>query len=300
MPISTEGAVMSAKPQPAVLIRTARPEDASDCGQICFNAFKSINEAHGFPYDLPSAEAAIGLLSMTFSHPGFNCVVAEAEGRLIGSNCLDERAIIAGIGPITIDPTSQNSGTGRRLMVAVLERARERGAAGVRLVQAAFHNRSLSLYASMGFEIREPLACMQGRTHQRSVAGCLVRPAAPQDLEACNALSAKVHGFDRGADLIESVARGGVLVVERESRITGYTSSLAFFGHTTAETNQDLQALICSVDSFGGPGILVPTRNNALFQWCLANGLKVVQPMTLMSTGLYGDPAGAWLPSILF
>jgi hypothetical protein len=89
-------------------------------------------------------------------------------------------------------------------------------------------------------------------------------------------------------------------VVERGGRITGYASSLAFFGHATAESNFDLQALIASVDSFNGPGILVPSRNSALFRWCLAQGLRVVQPMTLMSLGLYNQPAGAWLPSISF
>ena len=36
------------------------------------------------------------------------------------------------------------------------------------------------------------------------------------------------------------------------------------------------------------------------FRWCLSNGLRVVQPMTLMSAGLYNEPAGAWSPSILF
>ena len=36
--------------------------------------------------------------------------------------------------------------------------------------------------------------------------------------------------------------------------------------------------------------------NGALFRWCLANGLKVVQPMTLMSLGLYNEPAGAFIP----
>lgn len=90
------------------------------------------------------------------------------------------------------------------------------------------------------------------------------------------------------------------MVVEREGRITGYASDLAFFGHSTAETNVDMQALIASAESFGGPGILVPTRNSALFRWCLENGLRVVQPMTLMSMGLYNEPAGAWLPSILY
>jgi hypothetical protein len=88
--------------------------------------------------------------------------------------------------------------------------------------------------------------------------------------------------------------------VEREGRITGYATDLAFFTHATAETNLDLQALIASTESFGGPGILVPSRNSALFRWCLANGLRVVQPMTLMTMGLYNEPAGAWLPSVLF
>jgi hypothetical protein len=203
-------------------------------------------------------------------------------------------------GPITIDPEVQNRGIGTKLMQAVLDRARDRGAAGVRLVQAAFHNRSLSLYTSLGFDIREPLSCLQGRTVQRSVPGCEVRPAKSTDMDACNTLSIRVHGFDRGRDSSEAIEQGTAVVVEREGRITAYASCLAFFGHATAETNLDLQALIASADSFGGPGILVPSRSTSLLRWCLANGLRIVQPMTLMSQGLYMDPAGAWIPSILF
>jgi len=235
-----------------------------------------------------------------FTHPGFYCIVAEVGGSIVGSNCLDERATIAGVGPITVDHAGQNRGVGRLLMKAVMERARERGAAGVRLVQAAFHNRSLSLYASLGFEIREPLAVMQGKTRQRSLDGCTVRPARAEDVERCNELSRRAHGFERGGELADAMEHGGSVVVERGGRITGYASALAFFGHATAETNLDLQALIASAESFGGSGILVPTRNSQIFQWCLANGLRVVEVMTLMSVGLYSEPAGAWLPSISF
>jgi predicted N-acetyltransferase YhbS len=281
-------------------IRTAKPEDAPSCGQICYSAFSTLNRSKGFEPDFPGPEVTTGLLSGMFSHPGFYCVVAEGGGRIVGSNCLDERSIVAGVGPITVDPDGQNRGAGRKLMQAVLDRSRERGAAGVRLVQAAFHNRSLSLYASLGFEIREPLSCMQGRTLQRVVPGCTVRAARPEDVDRCGAIARRVHGFDRGRELAEAVQHGTALVVERENRITGYASAPAFSGHATAETNLDLQALIASADSFGGPGILVPSRNSALFQWCLSNGLRVTQPMTLMSMGLYNEPAGAWIPSILF
>jgi hypothetical protein len=199
-----------------------------------------------------------------------------------------------------VDPNTQNRGVGRKLMEAVLDRSREQNAAGVRLVQAAFNNRSLSLYASLGFEVREPLVVLQGRTRQRSVPGCTVRPATLEDIATCNALSHRIHGFDRGADLAYSTQQGTALIVEREGRVVGYSTGLAFFGHTTAESNQDLRALLTSVESFGGAGFLVPKRNSELFRWCLSNGLRIVEPLTLMSIGLYSEPSGAWLPSILF
>jgi len=290
-----------AQPQTAaVTIRVATKDDAQVAGKICYDAFAAISNAHNFPPDLPAPEAGIGILTSLFTAPGFYCVVAEVGGRVVGSNCLDERAVIHGLGPITVDTSVQNLGVGRKLMRAVLDRSNERSAAGVRLVQAAFHNRSLSLYAGLGFDIREPLSCMQGRTAQRSVAGSTVRKAESADLEACNALSHRVHGFDRGADLAHAIEQGSAKVVERGGGITGYASDLAFFGHATAASNQDMQALIVSVESFGGPGILVPSRNAELFRWCLVNGLRVTQPMTLMTSGLYNDPTGAYLPSILF
>jgi len=66
------------------------------------------------------------------------------------------------------------------------------------------------------------------------------------------------------------------------------------------ETNRELTALIGGASAFGGPGILVPVRNAAIFHWCLEQGLRVVQVMTLMTIGLYNEPAGAYLPSVLY
>jgi predicted N-acetyltransferase YhbS len=291
---------MSSESRPGVSIRRATPEDAAACGLICYQAFAAISGAHNFPCDLPGPEAAVGLLSSLFAAPGFFCVVAECDGVLAGSNCLDERSIIRGLGPITVDPAIQNKGVGRALMDAAMDRLAESKAAGVRLVQAAFHNRSFSLYSTLGFDVREPLACLQGKVNAAPVSGCEVRPALAADLGACNALSLRIHGFDRGAELAQGIARETALVVLRGGAITGYTTHLGFFGHTTCASNVDLQALIASAESLAGPGILVPSRNAELLRWCLAHGLRVTQPMTLMSKGLYNEPAGAFLPSILF
>lgn len=286
--------------QSPVIIRRAKPEDAPVCGQICYEAFTTLNTAHNFPPDMPEPGVAVGLLSMMFSHPGFYCVVAELDGRIAGSNCLDERSAITGVGPITIDPKAQNRGIGRELMLAVMDRSRESNRPGIRLVQAAFHNRSLSLYTKLGFDPVEPLSVMQGAPLKKRIEGFVVRPATVADLEECNRLCQNVHGHHRGGELTDAIQQGGAMVVERAGRITGYTSGTAFFGHSVAETNPDLQALIAAADAFGGPGILVPTRNATLFRWCLENGLRVVEPMTLMAMGLYNQPAGAFLPSILF
>src|SRR5712671_1864865 len=129
-----------------LILRPGEPRDAEACGSICFEAFKSISSEHNFPWDLPSEEVGIGLVKDLLSDSGFYSVVAEADGRIVGSNFMDERGTIAGIGPITVDPLSQNRGIGRRLMLSALERAAERRRAGVRLVQSAYHNRSLCLY----------------------------------------------------------------------------------------------------------------------------------------------------------
>jgi len=284
----------------SIVIRRASPVEADVCGRICYEAFGALAAHHNFPPDFPGPEVPIAVLTMMFSHPSFFCVVAEQDGRVIGSNCLDERTQIAGVGPITIDPAVQNKNVGRQLMRAVMVRASEQKFAGIRLVQAAYHNRSLSLYAKLGFVVREPIACMQGPTIQRTPPGYRVRPAKPGDFSACNDLCVRVHGHDRGGELSEAIQQGTAVVAEFDGQIKAYASSVAFFGHAVGRANQDLQALLSAATEFQGPGILVPTRNAELFRWCLESGLRVTQVMTLMTMGLYNEPAGAYLPSILF
>lgn len=285
-------------PTAAVSIRRARPEDAPQCGHIGYKAFHKINSDHNFPPEMPAPEMGIGLLQMMFSHPSFYCVVAEMNGAIVGSNCMDERSSIVGIGPITVDPAVQNAGTGKRLMQAVLDRAVERGAPGIRLLQSTFHTRSLSLYAKLGFEVRELLSVMQGAPMKISIEGCAVRPGVHADIAACDRLCAAVHGHTRSGEVAEAIGQGNASVIERDGRIAGYTTGLNYFGHSVAETNRDLEALIGAAERFDGPGVLIPARNTALFRWCLENGLRMVQPCTLMTIGLYNEPAGAWLPSI--
>jgi hypothetical protein len=58
--------------------------------------------------------------------------------------------------------------------------------------------------------------------------------------------------------------------------VTGYARILGFFGQAVGASNAEL------------------------FRWCLAQGLRIVQAMTLMRVGLYDDPAGAFLCSVTY
>ena len=283
-----------------LVFRAGRASDASACGAICYEAFKAISDKHNFPTDFPNPEAAIELMDYVFTDKNIYSVVAEVDGQIVGSNFLWLHAPIAGVGPITVDPNVQNAAIGRRLMEEVLQRADELKMSAVRLAQAAYHNRSLALYMKLGFDVKEPLSVMQGNALALSLPGYEVRAATLSDLQVCNELCFRIHGHDRLLELRGAINAGNASVVEHLGKITGYTAQLGFFGHTVAETNNDLKALIGAAKKIAGPGFLLPSRNSELMRWCLGNGLKVVQPMTLMSRGLYNEPTGAFLPSVIY
>ncbi|KAB8321233.1 GNAT family N-acetyltransferase [Tolypothrix campylonemoides VB511288] len=283
------------------MLRAGRPDDALKCGTILYQAIRVIAEQHGFVPDFPSAEFGAEMLTELLADPAIYSVVAEtSNGRVIGSNFLWEGDTIAGIGPTTVDPAAQNGSVGRRMMEHVLHRAREKRFAGVRLVQAAHNSRSLALYTKLGFDVREPLAELQGQPLGLTIPGRTVRPATEADIAECNQLCYRIHGHDRAGELKGAVGRGTAMLVECDGRVSGYASEVGFFGHAVGENNEDLKALIGAAPASPEFGFYVPMRNADLFRWCLNHDLRVTQTATLMSLGLYNQPAGAFLPSALY
>src|ERR671939_592503 len=127
----------------AIELVPAEPEHAHELGSICFEAFKEIHDRGCGTRDFPSVEIAQQVLGMLVQRDDFYSVSALDNGRLVGSNFLSLMDPVAGVGPITVDPSHHSQGVGRTLM------------------EDAFNVASLSLYASLGFDVKEPVAFMQ-------------------------------------------------------------------------------------------------------------------------------------------
>jgi predicted N-acetyltransferase YhbS len=283
-----------------VSIREFVAGDSRECARIVYEAFDEIARRHGFPRDFPSPELAEMFMAMAVHDERYWGVVAEQDGRVVGSNFVSEWDEIRGVGPISVDPAAQGMGAGRRLMDAGLERSR--GAAGVRLVQDAFNGRSMSLYASLGFDIKEPLVLIGGTPSATTNPAIAVRRMVSDDVAACADLHRRVHGVDRAVEIGGAVAQLSPWVATRNRRIVAYATSPSMWhrNHGVAEREEDMQAvLVAAAATEGRPlSFLLPTRQAELFRWCLRAGLRVVKPMTLMALGRYHEPAGCHLPSV--
>lgn len=286
----------------AIEIREATPDDTGAVARIMYEAFRRFHESRGFAPDFPDLETATGLAASQIDDPTTYAIVATSGGRIVGSNFVTEGDPIRGVGPISVDPDFQDAGVGRLLMQAVLKRGAK--ARGVRLLQDAFNTKSMALYASLGFRVREPMAVMTGRPRDRLTADLRVRPMTPSDLIASDNLARRVHGYSRASETRAALARGTPVVLERGGRVVAYMTmpNLWLLNHAVAETQADLMGLILGAGAASAEpiGFLAPIRNAEFFRWSLGQGFAVVKPMTLMTRGEYIDPRGGWIPSVLY
>ncbi|MCL4245098.1 MAG: GNAT family N-acetyltransferase [Candidatus Dadabacteria bacterium] len=277
------------------------PEHAKELGRICFEAFRSIHDRHAFERDFPTIEAGQGVIDFLVSRDDFHGVAALIDGKPVGSNFISFTDPVAGVGPITVDPERQERGIGRALMKAVIDAARERGVEEIRLMQDSFNSRSLSLYASLGFDVREPVALMQAAP-ANVVADATVRPAVPEDVAAMDELCAANYKVSRRNEIENAIGFGlSPLVAERGGRITGYLIP-GFLGHGAAETVDDAAALAAAVGKLPGhqAKFFCPLKEAELYRRLLADRHRVMKVMNLMTLGPYEHPEDVWMPSVFY
>jgi ribosomal protein S18 acetylase RimI-like enzyme len=276
-------------------------QDAPELGRICYEAFRQISERHGFTPDFPDAETATKVVGFVMGLPGSFKIAARINGRLVGSNFLLLTDQVAGVGPITVDPDCQSRGVGRRLMEAALGHARQHGFERVRLLQDSSNRTSLSLYASLGLDVREPAGVMKAAPAPKPDA--TVRLARADDLPALEQLCLRFYKVNRRNELAAWMQSGiPVLLREVHGRIGGYLTP-GKLGHGVAETEADMLALIGEIPRHAPPHLAMffcPLRNTSLFRAALRNGCRLSKVMTLMTLGPYEEPSPVWLPSVIY
>lgn len=286
----------------SVIIREIKDSDKEIAGKFIYEAFKEIAEQHSFPLDFPSVEAGQGFAEMWIGHPDIYGVAAEENGEFVGSNFLTEYDEIRGVGPITVNPHLQSRGVGRKLMEAVIERGKN--AAGIRLLQDAFNTKSMSLYASLGFDVKEPVALMTGTPTGEVSKDVTVRPLTSEDLTEAAELHKRVHGFTRTGELSLCLQGFKPFVAVRDGKIRAYASTVSMWhlNHGVAETENDMRDLLtgASAQLNEAVSILLPTRQASFHRWALQSGLRMIKPMSLMAMGEYHKPNGTWFPSVLY
>lgn len=284
-----------------VEIRRATPADVDACARINYEAFKGVSDRHQFPTDFPTLDLATEITDILIHSPSYFDIVAESEGSVVGCGFMDEQNPIRGIGPVSVDRTFQGKGTGREIMKALLEQGQE--APGIRLVQESFNLASLSLYISLGFEVKEPLVLMEGMFRSPPQYEFEVRPLRSEDVDECEALCNRVYGCDRTSEIEYALNNLSPLVATKQGRIVAYTCAVSTFGHSIAETEAAMQALLLGAAAYSPGEVLcfhLPVRYASLFRWCLQEGLRGLKPLAVMAVGEYQQPAGCCFPSYLY
>jgi GNAT superfamily N-acetyltransferase len=288
----------------SLMIRPIEQNDAESCGKIGYQAHKTISSVHGYPSEQPSEEFGIGLIRRLLGNPNSWGVLAERQGKTLGSIFLHRflPSPVAVVGPLTVHPSAEG-GVGRMLMDAALTQARKQNHDQIRLVQSPSHIRSFVLYTKSGFTLREPLFLMQGQPlkGRNNISSANVRLVGnDNDISVCNELCKSVHGFSRELELRQAKDQGVATMLERDSVITGYAAGVGIFGHAVAKSNEDLKALIANASTILGPGFFAPARNHELINWLLENGFQIGWPANLMTIGPYQEPLTPFLPSLAY
>ena len=289
-----------------LVVRPIEQNDAESCGKIGYEAHNAISSRHGYPSEQPSEEFGIGLIKMLLGNPNSWGVLAEQQGKILGSIFLHSfpPSPVAVIGPLTVHPSAEGGGIGRKLMEAALTQANKMHYDQIRLVQSPSHIRSFVLYTKCGFVLREPLFLMQGQPLKgrnidtRNSDVRLVRD--DNDISMCNELCKSSYGLSREMELRQAKDQGVATMIQRDGVITSYAAGIGILCHAVAKSNEDLKTLIANAHAILGPGFFAPARNHELIKWLLDNGFQIGWPANLMTIGPYQEPLTPFLPSLAY
>lgn len=239
-----------------------------------------------------------------------------ATGKLLGVCFSHERETHIAIGIVATAAEAAGRGIARRMMAAVLDRARERNKPA-RLVSSLLNLDSFSLYNRLGFVPGQifqdmALAVPTSGLPARPDTGCGVRDARPGDIAALAELEFNLQGIRRQKDLAfflrNEVGSWRLLVSEApDGSPDGF---LALSTHpdarmvgpgVAADPAAGISLLWHALDALRGssPVFLLPVTATAVVQAAYAWGARNVELHVAQSTRPAGPGRGVVFPTFL-
>jgi predicted N-acetyltransferase YhbS len=285
-----------------ITVRPIQSSDVEACGTILFEAFTRLTKNHGYPSDFQIPAEAIQVIQSYIEDPYIFGSVALSDERVVGSAFLHKRDSIYAVGPVSVDPKTQQQGIGLKLTQSLIEEGKD--IASIRLLQDTFNVAAIGMYSSLGFNVTQPLLLMHGKPKEKLTSTIEVRPLELNDIEECGKLCKKILGFDRTQALCDNLKHASAFVAIRQQKIVAYTSAINFWqdNHSVAISDEDLCALILGAAPLcqASFSFLVPTLRSDFLRWCLKQGFRGLSPRTQMVYGHYQPPNGSYLQSALY
>ena len=322
----------------SVFVKPLDPNDIDRACDIMMHSFQQFNDQVGLPPEFPPRDVVDVpkmILQDGLDHSPHFCQVFglyrtthnQPQPTLIGSNMIDYRdGLVAGIGPISVDPQHQNCGGGALLMRAVQDVAKEKNIPSVRLMQICSNVKSFSLYLRLGFNPQGVYGVYQ-RDMTTTMATTTAEPPAhsqftfgPLDTETiaqrCSDLHESITDTPRLQTILACIAdeHPKCVVYDSENTLVAYTTGTYIAGHTIATSEEAFQALIwnqCQLVAQGQQGndsdkVIPPLVHVShdypqLARWLVRIGFRLERMLTYMSYGPHPKPRnGFYMPSISY
>ncbi len=233
------------------------------------------------------------------------CLVAEWEGRPVGTAVACVFGPVGWIAMVLVDPEFRGRGIGTRLVAQSVEYLGRKGVRSIRLDATPLGR---PVYEKLGFRAEYELARWQGVAPARPTPPGII-PAAEDELPRIAELDQRVTGTPR-ARLIEMLFRqqpGAMHVAAPADQLAGYAtwregSLAAFLGPAMALNNSAGQGLLDAVlAQCAGQTVFidVPCDNKPASHWAGSCGFTVQRPLTRMVRGepVADRPKNLWASS---
>jgi len=187
------------------------------------------------------------------TQPECHPVVAEADGRVVGTGVGTANGTVGWVGTIWVEPAFRGAGLGRALTQEVIDGLE---AAGCRTLLLVATDEGLPLYERMGFALQTRYRILEASGVRAGAAGeTRVRAFEARNLETMLELDRLATGEDRGHVIRRFAAADSTKVLEVDGAVRGYVVRAPWGGGATvASSPADALKILDSRRRASGPG----------------------------------------------